>query len=760
MQCEHSTFVKKSEVSDVMLRKLRGHPSIRSALVEDDWIRLRFQSRKECQQFCHTIMQNGGATYEGAISPVLRWMVDNDIKVDEPRTIWVDLEADSRVPFSRKEQMRILCWSAVNRDQHTEHGMLRENTDKDERRLLGELWEVLDQYDQVAAWNGDGFDFPVIYARSQDRRLLAGRDWRRWLWLDHLELFRRMNTAAAESGDEKQSLALDAVCQSVLGVGKMEFDASKTWEAWDQGGESRELLGKYCDVDTLRMVQLEDKTGFVKLLRTLGDACGTFADSRGVQPSVQVESYLQRIAHQRGHKFPTVKTRKGNVKYKGAFVMEPKQTGILRDVHVADFASLYPSIILTWNMSPDTFCGLDGSSELQEVIKAGQALSYSPLTRAHFKADAQGILPAAIETLLKLRAYWNQKKAEATPGTPEWKEADRRATAYKIAANSFYGVTGAPTSRFFRKDVAESVAQCGAWLILKTIEAAEKRGMDVVYGDTDSIFVVGATRAQFEEFVAWCNRELYPALLAEVGAPTNRIVLAYEKQFDRLVFPYGSAKDAAVKKRYIGSFVHYKGKAATRDSKPEIKGLEYKRGDTVRLARQLQEEVIYMLLGYQRDPVDDPVEYHDLLTKWRDRVLNQKLDLDDVVVSKGLARPLDDYKRTKKQDGTWKRQPPHVEVARIMAERGGDVTEGTKIRYFVLDGQCKPAKVAPASDWTGQLDRVDLWAKVAKPTLRLIESAFPATNWKPLGKADGNVCIAPSPVSKKRRRKLIPAVRF
>jgi DNA polymerase elongation subunit (family B) len=653
-------------------------------------------------------------------------MVDNDIRPARPRIVYIDIETDSRVPFSKKEEMRILSWVTVDENGNTESALLKSDTDNSECNLLKKMWSVLDNYDLVIAWNGDRFDFPVMQARSIHTGISQDPNWqwKRWLWLDHLEIFRRMNTMVAESGEEKQSFALENIAQAILGEGKDDFDSSKTWESWIAGGKERRRLLKYNEKDTKLLKMIEDKTGYIELLLTLGDACGTFSSTRGASPTVQVESFFQRLAASIDYKFPTV-LKYGKDKgdqYKGAFVMEPTGVGIVKNVHVADFSSLYPSIIKTWNMSPETIVR-------KEYETIPEYWCYSPLTKIYFDQENQGILPKAIDELLRLRKEWNKKKSQATPGMDEWKDADRRSTAYKIAANSFYGVIGTPVSRFFDRDVAESVTQCGAWLIKKTIESAEDHGMDVIYGDTDSIFVSNATRDEFESFVEYCNTDMYPRILYEMNCIENNINLAYEKEFERIVF--------TAAKKYAGRYAHYKGTVATEESKPEIKGLEYKRGDSIRLARDLQSQVVDMLVGPKNGGIEDPDLYEDLLDKWMRRVIYDPVDLEDIVISKRLSKDVDKYNRKLKKDGTFARQLPHIEMARLLKKRGRDVNEGAKIDYVIVDGSTSPKTVIPAEDWTGETNRYPIWDHlVYPPTYRLLTAAFPHIKWSEWSKSE------------------------
>lgn len=735
---EASCFVRQEDVDADLMRMMRESSLVSAVHREGKWLRIVWCDRDTCASASEKLEDKGVLTYEADVSPVRRYCADHRVEVARPRRVYFDIETDSRVPFSKKEQMRVLVWSLVEEDGTSHRGVLAEDTDEAEAELLADLWHTLDRFDQVLSWNGDRFDFPVIRART--RRCELPIEPGRWLWLDHLELFRRMNTMSAESGEEKQSYALGAISHAVLGEGKDDVDASKSWEMWAAGGEAREKLARYCVKDSDLMRRVEGKTGYVELLQTLCEVCGVFPNSRGADPGNQVEAFLLRMAIERGEHFASRFDKgSGGGQYRGAFVMEPTEKGIVRGVHVADFASLYPSIILSWNMSPEV------RVEKPKALRGGMPVdicpSYlshlpivqppnpewaceAPLTGTLFDTRVEGLLPAAVSHVLELRKSWNAKKSAAVPGTPEWKDADRRSTAYKIAANSFYGVIGSPLSKLFARDVAEAVSQAGVWLIKETIREAEALGMRVIYGDTDSLFVAGCERGEFERFVAWCNADLYPRLLAEQGCRRNVVKLAYEKAFERVVF--------CCAKKYAGMYSHYKGTAATAESKPEIKGLEYKRGDATRLARAMQEEIVSLVV-VKGSEEQEAIE--EVLTRYREKVLDGTLEPADVVVSKTLSKSLGDYARKTKKDGSDARRPAHVEVAAVLETRGRDVGEGTKITYYCIDGASSPKAYKPAEDWENDVDRFDLWETfVWPPTERLLESAFPSRDWTGWGK--------------------------
>lgn len=760
-RAKFSLFVDELDI--MTARKVRGLRAVVGMSTVGKWTRIDckdYEYRRMVlaalndQDKCRRFLDSPTAlkTYEGDQNPVKRALLDlAEYKVAAPRRCYLDIETDPRPGFSQKEKMRILVACLV--DGKTGEVVLREclaeDTDAAERILLERLFHALDSYDQIVAWNGDRFDFPVIKARLKDRRIQV--PWKRWLWLDHMVLFKRMNISASESGEEKRSYALDAVCRAQLGpdVGKHDFDASKCWEEWEAGGERRQRLVDYCANDTRLLYLLEKENGYIDLVQTICEVTGTFLDTRGVNPQPQVESFLGRLARQRGFKPQTKrsaweeraaedeKQEEEHQKFRGAWVMKPSSKGFARDVHVCDFAGLYPNIILSWNMSPETQAQLPPDPNLTrpaylprveyepEKMRPPNVAS-APGTGVWFNQELQGLLAAAVAEMMGLRKYWNELKEKLPPRSPESRDAERKSSAYKISINSFYGVVGAPTSAYFVREVAESVAQAGVWLIQQTIAFAESKGLRAIYGDTDSAFIVGATEDQFRKFTKECNDVLYPRLLVSRGCTRNHIKLAYEKQFDWVVF--------SAPKKYVGKFAHYKGTRATADSKPEIKGLEYNRGDSARLAAELQKQVIDLMDQYEDKAGTQP--YVEAVQAMKARVLDGDLPASDIVISKSLSKGLKHYKAKLKKDGTPAAQPPHVEVAKMLKDRGRDVGEGAKIEYVCIDGSCSPKKYIPAEDYgkegVAPVDRWEIWETHVYPaTMRLLEAAFPADSvWK------------------------------
>jgi DNA polymerase elongation subunit (family B) len=750
-KAEWSSFYRREDVSADVLRDLRNSGYVVGISEEGDWLRVRWGDalwRAKAHEEGGWAESLGLRHFEADVDPIRRYFSESGAEVAKPRRVYLDIETDSRVQpvEARKGKARVLCYALVDEaGELVAREALAEDSDDAESRLLASLWVKLEPFDQVVAWYGDGFDFPVIRTRSE---ILGVRrkDERRWLWLDFLPVYERMNRNASDSGAEKESMSLQNVAMSRLGEGKDDFDARKTWEAWAAGGAERERMLAYCAKDTALLQKLNAKTGFLDVNDAICEVGRLFADTQSANPTNYVDGFLLRMGVERGTRFASKKSyskddEEKREKFAGAFVMEPKAVGIERDIHVADFAGMYPSIILTWNMSPETkvMVAVNGPIGVEGACRA-------PSTRQGFLVGTPGILPEALKRVREMRKHWQKKQASLPPGTPEWAEAGRLSTAYKVIANSFYGVVGSPFSRFFDRSIAESVTQNGVWLIKRTIDEAEKRGWEVIYSDTDSIFVKGPERGEFDEFVRWCNAELYPRLVAESGARENYIEIAYEKQFSRVVFV--SAK------KYAAVYAHYKWVATcscttTRDEpgaldvrtmtcrdcgtvhtvlppprgKPEIRGLEYKRGDVIRIARELQLAAIRKLMV---DLSEEPLDFVPLVEAVRRRVLDEPLPIEEVRLSKSLSKSLREYEPKKKKDGEAAAEPPHVQVARVLKSRGEQVGSGSRVEYYVVDASSSPMKVAPAADYDGNPDRYYLWENLIYPaTQRLLEAAFP-----------------------------------
>lgn len=420
---------------------------------EGKWIRLKFRSYEHRKNW---VANN--PCWEGDVSPLKRVMADHDIEVVRPRRCYLDIEWDSRVKpaVAVEGGARVLCWAVIDESGKRFSGVLEDDTDAAESALLRALGDVLNDFDQVCGWYSDEADRPVLEARGK----LLGIKWdRRLHWMDQLAAFKRMNLQTAQTGDEKTSFSLNNIARSVLKEGKKDFKRNKTWDAWLT---NKKELVEYClqDADLLR--KIEAKTGFLDLNFTICQVCHIFPNSHSLKPTAQMDGWFLRRARKEGKKLPTKVDREEEEQFEGAYVGVPERLGLLKDIRVVDFAAMYPSIIRTLNMSLETKVGKDFTGPV----------AVAPLTGIRFRTDVLGDIPKALEEFAKLRGFWKKKKKEAIPNSEEWLYADRQQNVYKVLMNSLYGVLGCPWSRFFDRDIAESVSTTGKWLIQKVNEYA------------------------------------------------------------------------------------------------------------------------------------------------------------------------------------------------------------------------------------------------------------------------------------------------
>jgi hypothetical protein len=336
-----------------------------------------------------------------------------------------------------------------------------------------------------------------------------------------------------------------------------------TFELWNEGGKYRELLLRYNARDSQLLRKLEAKKGYIALFQSLCEVCGIVASTQSLFPTRQMDGFMLRLGRDRDHRFPTKSYRDDDdleeeqAKYRGAFVMHPKTVGstkdydehaarawrlangmtngILFNVHVCDFASLYPSVMRSWNLSGDVVLGWGKTLEAARK-QYGNDVCVSPGTDLVTRTDVVGFLPLALAELIRLRKEFSDLAASLPPGTVEWNDAMSKSTAYKVAANSFYGAGGSKYSRFNHRDVSEACTQNAVHLLKLTAAEAERRSMVVVYGDTDSVFVIGPSEEGYRKFVSWLNAKRFPEEVASYGCKENHIKLAFEKTFARLVF--------------------------------------------------------------------------------------------------------------------------------------------------------------------------------------------------------------------------------
>lgn len=444
------------------------------------------------------------------------------------------------------------------------------------------------------------------------------------------------------------------------------------------------------------MVQLEQRRGFLDLHYALCSICRTFPNRGSIFPNELADGILLRMAVQTNQHFPSriLKERTEREKFEGAYVMDPV-VGYHENVQVPDFASLYPSIILSWNMSPDTLVENDSGQYRTDC-------AFAAATGRRFVTDHEGIIPMAVRQLIQKRKEYKVRAEAFEVNTEDYKNMTNLSTAVKVATNSFYGLLGNEGSRYYEREVARSVTLTGQFLIRKIIEYFENRGFQCVYGDTDSVFVK-CDEAEMSDEIERINARFLPELLDKYGCRECAVRLDFDKGFKNLLL--------VTKKRYVGKLSLVKGRHTDDDMPPEVKGLEVQRSDQIRYSQDMLREFFTMLL----DNKADANYIGEELRKRGHEFFTADLPLSSIEITESVSRHPTDYKV----------KTPAVKVAEAMIARGDEFFVGMKIPYVVL-GHKPTIQPIHASEYTGVCDRKYYWEKrILPPIQRLITARFP-----------------------------------
>jgi DNA polymerase-2 len=322
----------------------------------------------------------------------------------------------------------------------------------------------------------------------------------------------------------------------------------------------------------------------------------------------------------------------------GGHVLEPKP-GVHPNVWVFDFKSLYPSIIRTFNIDPLGYVENPGSAGAAERENDRSLIRTDD--GAAFRRDP-AILPMLLDELFPAREAAKRRGDGVA------------SQAIKILMNSFYGVLGTPACRFHNPALANAITGQGRHVLLWSKAWFERAGYDVLYGDTDSLFVAGAPNDPTE--ARGLGRKLAERLTRDIGAyiaerwhVPSRLELEFEKLYLKLFLPSMRHSSGGARKRYAG-LVHG-------NDVVEFVGMEVVRRDWTALAKQVQRELFQRLFGGE--------SVHEYLANIVSRVRRGELD-ELLVYRKGLRKDLEGYTAT---------TPPHVAAARKSTEQKGRLIE-------------------------------------------------------------------------------------
>lgn len=508
-------------------------------------------------------------------------------------------------------------------------------------------WVLQRDPDLLLGWNVIDFDLDYLWrlARRLGQKLQLGR----------LGGVLEMSEATGRGRDRRVKIAGRVVLDGIATL----RNATVMLESYALADVSHELLGKRKDIDgsvdavrEIERMALQDPLALARynlqdcqLVLEIFDHArlidfvverqrltGLALERQGGSVAAFDQLYLPRL-HRAGYVAPSVGDRAVGPASPGGYVMD-SVPGLYRNVIVLDFKSLYPSIIRTFLVDPlglaqpkdDPVPGFDGG---------------------HFAREGH-ILPGLIATL------WSARDRAKQEGNAAMSQA------IKIMMNSFYGVLGTPGCRFFDHRLASSITKRGHEIIQLARRYIEERGRDVIYGDTDSLFVLlkgdladdacdAIGRQLARDLTTWFQSHLRGTLGIE-----SHLELQFEKHFQRFFMPTMRGSNVGTKKRYVGARWDKDGQL-----KLVFKGMEAVRTDWTPLARSFQRELFRRI--FSGEPHED---YVRLVAA---RLVSGQVD-EQLVYHKRIRRPLEEYV---------KNVPPHVQAARKLPQ------VGRRIRYVI-----------------------------------------------------------------------------
>lgn len=472
-----------------------------------------------------------------------------------------------------------------------------------------------------------------------------------------------------------ESFALDHVASELLGKQKLVTvsGSEKVAEIVRLYHEDPVALAAYNLEDCRLVADIFEKTDLFNFSIQRAAMTGLAIDRQGGSTAAFDNLYLPKL-HRHGFVAPDIGSQQNQQHSPGGFVMD-SQPGLYDNVLVLDFKSLYPSIIRTFKIDP---LGL----------ALGDDAGIPGFLDASFSRESY-ILPEIVTEL------WAQRDSAK-------RNNDRPLSqAVKIIMNSFYGVLGSNGCRFFNPQLASSITLRGHEIIQTSRDLIEDMGYSVIYGDTDSVFVLlGSEHDEKACITIGKNLEVrlntwWKDHLFETFAIESYLELEFETHYRRFLMPTIRGAEKGSKKRYAGMINAQQGKEQT----IIFKGLEAVRTDWTPLAREFQ-QTLYTLIFR-----DQP--YTDFVLETYEKLMNGELD-DKLVYTKRLRRPLETYTST---------QPPQVKAARKMQN------PGRRIQYVMTLNGPEPTENMPSRpDYEHYLEKQ--LAPAADGILQFMDTSF------------------------------------
>ena len=559
----------------------------------------------------------------------------------------IEVYSESGSPDPRKDPVIIIGYAT---DENPEPTLITMEG-KSDAPVIRRFVEAVREYDPdvIVGYNQNRFDWPYLLERSKvlGLRLDVGRKIGSvpvTSVYGHVSVPGRLNVDLYDFAKEIHEIkvkTLEEVADYLDVLPKSERVILEWWEIpeyW-RDPEKRGILLQYARDDVRATFGLKDK--FLPFGAQMSQVSGLPMDQvMAASVGFRLEWRLIREAFKRGELAPNRVERREET-YTGAIVLRPKK-GVHENIAVLDFASMYPNIMVKYNVGPDTLVRPGESVPPDEVYVA-------PGVGHRFRKRPDGFFKVTIKKFLDIRKRIKEEMKKYPKDSPMYRLLDERQKAVKVLANATYGYMGWSHARWYCRECAESVTAWGREIIMAAIRKARSLGLEVIYGDTDSLFVKYIPE-KVEQLIRYVEEEL-----------------GFEIKIDKI---YVKVFFTEAKKRYVG---------LTPDGKIDIVGFEAVRGDWSELAKETQMRVAEIILKTGR--VDEAVEYvRSVIEKLR----RGEVDYRKLIIWKTLTKRPSEYEA----------EQPHVYAARLMERAGIRVEPGMKIGYVIVKGGEKLSRKA------------------------------------------------------------------
>jgi DNA polymerase, archaea type len=530
---------------------------------------------------------------------------------------------------------------------------------------------VEDDPDVLTGYNIGGYDFPLLAERAKalglgtlvlgrersDAEELGERLWKitgrvvadAW-WSARRELRPKQET-------------LQYVARVLLNDSKLDVDRRNISEEWDRDPER---VMEYCEHDANLALRILVKLRAVDKAADLATVARMpLEEGLNGRTSQFVDAILIPRSDARGVGVPPNHPRSGDSAIEGGYVHSIRP-GLYRWVVVLDFKAMYPSIIVAHNLCFTTLSP-DGTT-----VAPGGARFLAPEVR-------RGVIPEILTELLADRERF--REASRAASTPELAAYyDGLQNAVKVLMNSFYGVLASSFYRFTNKEIGASITAYAREAITTIIRELEAGGSDVIYSDTDSVFVrsPAASLEGSREFGEGVARRFTAA-----GA-----TFEFQSVFETF-FSHGA------KKRYVG-------RAVWPREERIVRGYETRRSDAFDYQSEALLEVFDLVLKGETDAAVR--RSRELVAAVR----GHEVPVERLVIARAV-RGEGEYNATTRD------ALPFLRVYRQLRTEGYDVVPGMRVAWVVTDSRKSPQEVEPwvegraftkQPDWEYYADRL------------------------------------------------------